>query len=244
MAEIISEEQPRIKFQSTYAGNHDILNPEIEAELLKLATLQSKLEALGVIPVLNDGLVGGNCSIRASLELPLDVIQPDSGDDLSTNQTNIFISKSGKDPGVTLTIPDFVLLTNFDRSQWAATYKSQNINTRPSSDAPLHAAALDFTSRSRYGWPHCPRVAVHGHALEQGEGLQAAINAGMPVSEEETLFSTPADLDALENLFKKYPYPEHRCYIRRGHGFFLLADSVEDAEVQFDTLILPLLKSR
>ena len=247
MAEIISEEQPRIKFQSNYAGNYDILNPEMNAERLKLANLQSKLEALGVIPVLNDGLVGGNCSIRASLELPLDVIiQPDSGDDLlSTNQnTNIFISKSGKDPGATLTIPDFVLLTNFDRSQWTATYKSQNINTRPSSDAPLHAATLDLTSCSRYGWSRCPRVAVHGHALEQGEGLQAAINAGMPISEEETLFSTPADLDALENLFKKYPYPEHRCYIRRGHGFFLLADSVADAEVQFDTLILPLLKNK
>jgi hypothetical protein len=95
-----------------------------------------------------------------------------------------------------------------------------------------------------HGWSKSPRVAVHGHALAEGEGLQAAIEAGMPISEEETLFSTPADLDALEKLFNKYPYPEYRCFIRRGHGFFLLADSVTDAEIQFERLILPLLDKK
>ncbi len=242
MAEIISEEQPRIKFQSIYLGDHHIPNSEIEAELLKLGKLQSKLEALGVIPILNDGLVGGNCSLRAYSSDHLTISNPEIEGDQSTN---IYISKSGKDPGSTLKLSDLVLLTSFDRTQWTATYRSPSPDTRPSSDAPLHSAALAGDGSFRYhGWSKSPRVAVHGHALAEGEGLQAAIEAGMPISEEETLFSTPADLDALEKLFNKYPYPEYRCFIRRGHGFFLLADSVTDAEIQFERLILPLLDKK
>lgn len=243
MAEIISEEQPRIKFQSNYLGDHDILNSEIESEILQLANLQSKLEDLGVIPILSDGLVGGNCALRAS-ELsssPADASNPEGG---SNDHTNIFISKSGKDPGVTLTLNDFVLLTSFDRNQWAASYKSANPNTRPSSDAPLHFAALVSDSCSRYGWSQTPRVAVHGHALAENAGLQSAFKAGMPISEEETVFSTPSDLVALETLFTKYPYPQNCCYIRRGHGFFLLADTVVDAANSFEKLIVPLLDKK
>lgn len=241
MAEIISEEQPRIKFQSNYLGENDILNSETEAELLQLANLQSKLESLGVIPILNDGLVGGNCALRASKlsSSPADASNPNNSGDHHT--TNILISKSGKDPGVTLTPNDFVLLTSFDRDQWAANYKSADPTTRPSSDAPLHFAALVSDSCSRYGWSHTPSVAVHGHALAEGAGLQAAVNAGMPISDEETLFSTPSDLVALESLFTKYPYPKNCCYIRRGHGFFLLADTVADAATSFEKMIIPLL---
>ena len=40
-------------------------------------------------------------------------------------------------------------------------------------------------------------------------------------------------------LFKARPYPAQRVYIRRGHGFFLLARSVEDCRHAFRNLIMP-----
>jgi hypothetical protein len=45
-------------------------------------------------------------------------------------------------------------------------------------------------------------------------GVKAALALGFPVSDEATTFSTPDDLEQLELLFKKYPYPEHKVYIR------------------------------
>lgn len=86
-----------------------------------------------------------------------------------------------------------------------------------------------------------PCVAVHGQALAHGDGLEAAQRAGMPVSHDETLFSTPEDLAALEELFVRHPYPAHRCYIRRGHGFLLLARNVAEASLLFEQTVLPLL---
>lgn len=89
-----------------------------------------------------------------------------------------------------------------------------------------------------------PAVAVHGHALAEGAGLEAARRAGLPISDSATLFSTPEDLQALEALFRERAYPEHRCYIRRQHGFFLLAGSVAEAERQLELIVLPLLPGR
>ena len=39
---------------------------------------------------------------------------------------------------------------------------------------------------------------------------------GIPVSERETLFSTPEDLAELEALLRAHPYPQHSVYIRSG----------------------------
>lgn len=39
-------------------------------------------------------------------------------------------------------------------------------------------------------------------------GLDAARQLGLPISEHETLFSTPADLDELEGLLNGHPYPQ------------------------------------
>jgi ribulose-5-phosphate 4-epimerase/fuculose-1-phosphate aldolase len=240
MAEVISEEQPRIKFRPIYQGDEiEIDRSQIENELLQLAKLQSKLEALGVIPILNDGLVGGNCAIRSDERIEVSSNDPSNSVDRGGN-SSIFITKSGKTPGA-VTLDDFVLLTSFDRNEWTATYRASSAKLSPSSDAPLHFAALNLDSKLTFGWSRTPLVAVHGHALASGEGLIAAAQAGMPISEEETLFSTPADLEALEKLFEEYPYPENRCYIRRGHGFFLLGDTVDDAEMQFEKLIVPLI---
>jgi hypothetical protein len=45
----------------------------------------------------------------------------------------------------------------------------------------------------------------------------------------ETLFSTPADLNALLDLLQHYPYPQYQVYVRKNHGFFLLAQDYDDA---------------
>jgi hypothetical protein len=62
---------------------------------------------------------------------------------------------------------------------------------------------------------------------------------GCPCSHEETLFSTPADTEALMVLFKKYPYPQHKCFVRKGHGFFILSQSVEEAMHIFNHQVKP-----
>ena len=220
MTEIISEAAPRIKFMTERQG---YFAAEATPDLLRLAALQTSLEALGVIPILNDGLLGGNCAMR-------DPAAPGT-----------LITKSGKAPGAVLTPQDFVLLTSFNRTSWSATYLSPTPDMRPSSDAPLHAAALAVDCVERYGWAEAPAVAVHGHALVEGDGLEAAQRAGLPISEAETLFSTPEDLAALEALFSSHPYPSNSCYIRRGHGFFLLAKDAASAEAKFREAVLPLL---
>jgi len=224
MAEIITDDQPRIKFETRWVGPVNG-TPRFgcdDDEVARLAALQNELEAQGVIPILCDGLVGGNCAIR----LP-------TGD--------LLISKSGKPPSTPLCPSDMVELTSFDRATWTAAYRSPSADIRPSSDSPLHYAALAKDSCERYCWGASPSVAVHGHALAEGAGVEAAQRAGMPISDKETLFSTPDDLEALEVLFREFPYPEHRCFIRRGHGFFLLARDVAEAEHLFQALVLPLI---
>jgi hypothetical protein len=48
------------------------------------------------------------------------------------------------------------------------------------------------------------------------------------------MFSTPADLEALEALLRAHPYPSTRLYIRRGHGFFALGACVADVAAEFE----------
>ncbi len=272
-------------------------------------------------------------------------------------------------PGYQLQPGDFVLVTSFDRTAWAAEYGSTDPELRPSSDSPLLVAALSHGG-TEYGWAEAPRVVLHGHALADGEGgaqpyftrggegerlnseqqsywggggkgaerggpnsgrpraweatrlllrlgqfkaqtrgsprhsllawtvtlgimqqrwqrsgmgvavcamlhtwfimrssrappitrkpptwledqgraqpliravpnpvfrsallslhhvllhlpytgLSYASRLGLPISAHATLFSTPEDLAELEALFRSHPYPQHRCYIRRGHG--------------------------
>lgn len=58
MAEIITEEQPRIKYTTHYVGelgNVTAFDPN--GELAKLSALMSEMESLGAAPILNDGQV-------------------------------------------------------------------------------------------------------------------------------------------------------------------------------------------
>jgi hypothetical protein len=118
-----------------------------------------KMEELGAAPVLNDGKVGGNCGISWSL-----------ADEAAGSEPDMLVSKSGKEAGAMLQPRDFVRLRSFDRVAWAADYSSVSADVRPSSDSPLLNACLCSDKARNYGWQHVPRVAIHGHALAEGEG--------------------------------------------------------------------------
>lgn len=73
-------------------------------------------------------------------------------------------------------------------------------------------------------------------------GLKEAQMRGLPISPKATLFSTPDDLRELEGLFHSHPFPQHKCFIRTGHGFFVLGTDINDARQVLDRLILPYLR--
>lgn len=251
MAELITEDQPRIKFLLRRTGRFQLEGEDASGELLRLCGLMARMEAEGAAPVLNDGKVGGNCAMVASLATarsacgaaaappPSAAPTPaaaaatsgrcsDAGDDAA-----IIVSRSGKAPGAVLAPGDFARVSGFDRSNWGAEFESSADDVVPSSDTPLLWACLSPGACEEYGWERRPRVAFHGHALEQGAGLAAARSLDIPVSDRETLFSTREDLGELEGLLRGHPYPHNRVYIRRGHGFFVLGDDVADVEGSF-----------
>ncbi|KAG2488089.1 hypothetical protein HYH03_013392 [Edaphochlamys debaryana] len=253
MAEVITEEQPRIKYSTIFDGALPPPPPSALPPLRRLAALMARMEALGAAPILNDGQVAGNCAISPRALLPPPAPPPTASPASPASAAPeaeaspspydgglALVSMSGKPPGHTLDPYDFVLVTGFDTSAWAATYRSRGAPTRPSSDSPLLVAAL--ARAAEWGWGEAPAVVLHGHALAEGEGLDYAASRGIPISPRATLFSTPEDLAELEALFRSHPYPGNACYIRRGHGFFLLAPSVEEAEARFDALVVPWLQ--
>lgn len=162
MAEVISEDQPRIKFQTHREGPLTLAHDS--TTLADLAELMAKLEECGCTPILNDNLVAGNCAIAAAA-------CSTAHDSPASQQPGMFVSRSGKQPGVTMTPNDFVLVTSFDVATWSAQYRSVQVEAQPTSDTPLHAAALLAPNvQEAYGWGEAPLVAVHGHALAEGEG--------------------------------------------------------------------------
>lgn len=220
--EVISKDLPRVKFGATRVGKPRLNDTSLISQLQELGALQHHLEEIGVVPILDDGLVGGNCSLKS--------------------QTGVFVSPSGKEPLMELQGRDFVEIENFDRTGWCCEFRSFCETRKPTSDLPLHVAALlGQGSESTSCWPRLPNVVVHGHALADGEDLDAAKRSGFPISDRETLFSTPDDLVELENLFEHHPYPANQCFIRRGHGFLVLADSVKDASDFISHKVEPLL---
>jgi hypothetical protein len=268
-AEVIGADGVRIKYAARRLGRLQLVAaPEPPVQLHALSALMHRLEACGMLPVLSDGLVGGNAAIAATacrLEPGTGGWEPagsapataDGSSQPQSPSGAILISRSGKQPGVPLLAADWVLLSSFDPSRWAVDYRSAEEAARPSSDAPLHAAALGPAAAQRYGWAAAPLVAVHGHALAEGEGEQSQLTrdsgmvfpqlrcmpachsasfpspaqsqplgtapaslltacspnagleraraAGLPISERETLFSTPEDLEELELLFRWAP---------------------------------------
>lgn len=116
--------------------------------------------------------------------------------------------------------PAITEIVTFDRARFAITYRS-DARREPTSDVAMHAAALFDASGA-------PRAAatLHGHALAREE---EATRLGLPISDAETTFGTPEDAAATDALLARAPYPAHRAWIRRGHGFLVAAESMDEA---------------
>lgn len=177
----------------------------------ELTTLLARVQALGWCPVLSDGFCAGNAA-------------------LSLGGGALLVSPSGRLP---VSLPEespkaWVEVVEFDPRGWSVSYRSTPAHAMPTSDAPLHWTAL-VEAPLRFGWGSLPRVALHGHALARED---AALKLGLPLSPRVTETSTPADREALLELLGRYPYPEHDVYVRREHGFFLLASDVGAAALR------------
>lgn len=201
MAETVGEE-PRVKFEAVREGP---LPAGLEAEAAALAEALAAMEAAGCCPVLDDGLAAGNGALRLS-------------------DGSLLLSPSGRrsggwDPGAAIQLLDF------DAASWRARYRSRDLDRRPTSDAPLHWAAL-VEAPLRFGWARAPGASLHGHILETA---RAAELLGVPLSAEATRFSTPPDRAALLALLERAPFPAHRTVIRRDHGFFTLGRDLAEA---------------
>lgn len=205
---MISESGQRVKFSLQRIGC-DWTPPSVWREL---AWVLQQTEKLGCFPVMEDGLVAGNAAMRFG--------------------NGILVTRSGRRPGE-LGPADFVEIVGFDPETWHADYFSVAEDVRPSSDTPLHWAALQETA-ARLGWEDEPLVSLHGHAL--ADEAQARL-VGAPISSVVTEFSTPADREALVALFESHPFPAHSVYVRRGHGFFILAETVQEAVLHAKDII-------
>ncbi|CAE8705188.1 unnamed protein product [Polarella glacialis] len=225
----LTEGAPRIKFacHAVSAPLEASLGKELLARFSALADSLADavvlMEESGATPVLSDGLVAGNCSALLLTD------EPDA-------EESLMVSKSGKAAGLRPTKDDFVAVQSFDTDAWSCDFCPAAVGSRPTSDTPLHWACLKAAAKE-FGWAQRPLVALHGHALAEKEGLKVAESLGLPISNEETLFSTPEDVQALMALFRKHAYPEHKVFIRRGHGFLILSDSVEGALIELRKLI-------
>jgi hypothetical protein len=178
-----------------------------EDEWRPLAAALRLSEELGAAPVLPDGRVGGNGAV------------------LSKDGASVVVSRSGREAAAPFAEEHFVRILDFDAVRWRAVCTGPDPTAEPSSDAPLLWHALKVAP-ARYRWRGRPRLVLHGHACATEEEAAAR---GIPCSARETPFSTPDDLDALMDLLRRYPYPENQLWIRKNHGFFLLAESEEEA---------------
>lgn len=200
---------PRVKFALRFAGS---LDPGLLAGQQALADAMTRLDQAGCCPVLDDGLAAGNGALR-------------------TANGTLLVSPSGRRPGPC--DPDSIVeLVAFDPIGWTAAYRSRNEELRPTSDAPLHWAAL-VEAPVAFGWDEAPFASLHGHVLETN---RAAVLLELPISDEATLFSTPPDREALLALLARAPYPHHCTVIRRDHGFFTLGPDLDETIERVEVL--------
>ena len=216
----------RVKFSAVWKGTiEDFLldrptaKTTFEATAQKLSEALSIVEQTGAAPVMPDGKVGGNGAALLQVE----------------GESYFIVSKSGKQAGHRMkAYTDMCIVHNFSKKDWSIDYWSCDVTVLPTSDTTLHYAAL--TAGEANGWSKLPRAALHGHALATEA---KALEAGLPCSKEETLFSTPPDMAALLGLLAVYPYPKNKSFIRRGHGFFILGSDVAETMQTFESQIKP-----
>jgi hypothetical protein len=111
--------------------------------------------------------------------------------------------------------PAIVEIVRFDVATFTVAYRSDE-QREPTSDVALHLAVLSSGAVA----------TLHGHALETAADAE---RLALPISDGETPFGTLEDLAATEALLVRAPYPAHRAWIRRGHGFLVGAATMEQA---------------
>ena len=199
------------------AANENLRN-EFETISEAISGALWELEKCGATPVCFDGKVGGNAAAL-----------------LGPNKL-LVVSKSGKLGGRRMhPLHDVCIISHFDMDDWSAEFYAESSDVLPTSDTPLHYAALR-NAPLQFDWSAIPTAAVHGHAIET---IEAAQKLKLPISEEETLFSTKEDSDALVNLMGEYSFPKHSVFIRKGHGFVVVGEDVEKAMETFDKQVKP-----
>lgn len=168
-------------------------------------------EKQGYAPMAPDGRIGGNGASKITLN----------------NKTYVIVSKSGKLPGLLDHKNDFCLVSKFDTETWGCEYYSEQPETKPTSDTPMHYSLLMNVKGAE--------SALHGHAIEKEDVARAL---GVPCSTEETLFSTPADTKAMFTLLEEYEYPEWKIFVRKNHGFYILGKDLDECRDVMDNQLV------
>ena len=221
----LAQDVARVRFQCKWRGQLSSLykeNPELEDHIKFLQNNMAdglwEMEQTGAAPILPDGKVGGNAAIKFMVK--------DKG--------YLLVSKSGKEAHKRMMDVDFCVVTDFSFDSWSCEYLACDETVVPTSDTPMHAYVLNATKE--LNWTEQPMATLHGHALETEE---EAKRCGLPISDEETVCSTPEDSAALLKLLKQYAYPEHKVFIRKNHGFILLDNSITDVNTTFKEKLRP-----
>jgi hypothetical protein len=124
----------------------------------------------------------------------------------------LLVSASGRKPGE----PRAVEVLALDPIAFRVTFRADDAS-EPTSDVALHWAALVD--------PGGPRAALHGHSLASEAD---ATRLGLPISEDAMEFGTLAEHASMRAMLVRWPYPTHRTWIRRDHGFFATGDSTHE----------------
>lgn len=222
----LAEGGDRVKFKTVWKGDicdflalHNFSYTAYLGFVTDLAKALRIFESSGAAPVLPDGKIGGNAAVKVCRD-ELDFL---------------IVSKSGKSAGQVIDIEsDFCIVSSFNITEWSADFYSRCQSMLPTSDTPLHYTALH--AGSRFNWSENPEVSLHGHAIQTEED---AARLKLPCSATETLFSTPDDTRELVHLMGCHAYPQHKIYVRKGHGFLILGKTVTDALDIFEKRILP-----
>jgi len=204
---------------SDFIGDSRSVQDAYDKMTRELADALLLLEESGAAPVAEDGKVAGNVAARIVV------------DDVDF----LVVSKSGRLAGGPVSIEDsFCIVSRFDPVQWSLDFYARDSSVLPTSDSPLHHAALH--AAEKFNWDETPYISLHGHALETADEAE---RLGIPCSTKETLFSTPEDTRELLSLVKEYPYSQHKIFVRKGHGFIVLGKTLAETVDTFRTNVVP-----
>lgn len=227
--ESIRRGEARVKFKLKRIDEHEEISECNWQPLAKALTISEELGAAPICPV--TGQLFGNGAMIYETSKELENPNINNNDDDNNNDDCIIVSKSGRIAGTKYDSSQFVKVISFDKSTWTATYDSKCTESKPSSDTPLLYNAL-LIAPKLYKWKSQPKFVLHGHTCSSEEEANAL---NIPCSSDETLFSTPEDLNSLMKLFNDYPYPTYQIHVRKNHGFFLLSETAEEAIELFRT---------